>query len=123
MGKIFLALSILFVSGLAHADELDDAYQACLPYKNDISPKMTTLLDGTIVVDASGAHGPLFKPGWEHCLVIHRAWLQRNAVPVVTPSMPLATVVPTDPKYQSTVNLANKLMTPVPPPPGLTLPQ
>jgi hypothetical protein len=111
---VTLGLFIL-TSRRAKADDLDDAYQTCLPHKNDISPKMV-VQDGRSVVDATAAHGPLFQPGWEHCLVIHRTWLQRNAAPVAA--------LPADPTPvgpQSTIDLAKKLKDPKKPPPDAKL--
>jgi hypothetical protein len=114
MGKIIFAFALtLSWCQVSLSDELDDAYQACLSHKNDIAPRVITRADGTRIVDASAAHRPLFDAPWEHCLVIHRAWLQRNAAPVATPPQS-ASPTPSDPAYQSTVDLAKKLTTPEP---------
>lgn len=114
---------ILFVATIhAKADELDDAYQTCLPHKNDIRPSMV-MQDGHRVVDATAAHQPLFQPGWEQCLVIHRAWLQRSAAPVAAPPGDPPPIDQETPEHQKTTDLAKKLVKPPTPRPDATLPQ
>jgi hypothetical protein len=111
----FLFFAVMLGCG-AQADELDDAYKACLPYKNDISPRTVTDLSGHAVVDASASHGPLFKPGWEHCLVIHRAWLQRDAAQAESDEA-------RNPALKSTRAIAKKLTAPAPVPPNAGTPR
>lgn len=122
MKRIMLAVLLCIPFGVM-ADELDDGYQTCLPHKNDMTPRVV-MQNGRMVADASSVHGSFFQPGWEHCLVIHRAWLQRNAAQVAPPpSDPPPLMGPATPEYQSTLDLANKLKEPPPKRPDATLSQ
>jgi hypothetical protein len=65
--RIIILASLLLASP-AVADDLDDAYNACIPHKEPVDPR-----------NSASVRSPPFKPPWDHCLVIYRSWLQRDA--------------------------------------------